>query len=137
MKITYAHTAINCENMDRIIEFYTTTLGFQVDRIFDVGGGKRVAFIRNGSAYLELFDAEGERPVPKELRDGPAYSGLRHIAFTVDDVDAMIAQATAAGAKVNLGPARFDDFIPGWKSAWLADPEGNVFEVSQGYAPAE
>jgi glyoxylase I family protein len=27
----------------------------------------------------------------------------------------------------------FDDFIRGWRSVWLADPEGNIIEISQGF----
>ncbi len=40
-------------------------------------------------------------------------------------------------ATVTLGPLSFDAFIPGWRSAWLADPEGNIIEISQGYADQE
>jgi len=34
---------------------------------------------------------------------------------------------------LTLGPLSFESFIPGWKAAWLADPEGNIVEVSQGF----
>ena len=130
---TFAHVALNCDDLDAIIDFYTEHLGFSLDRVFDVGEGGRIAFIRNGAVHLELFQAVGERPTPKEDADGPSYSGLRHIAFTVDDVDAEVARLQRAGAQLNLGPTDFDAFIPGWRSAWMADPEGNVFELSQGY----
>jgi glyoxylase I family protein len=136
MNPRFAHVALNCDDLDRIIAFYTENLGFRVDRVFDMGGGKRIAYIQNGAFYLELFEAEGARPDAKADHDGPGYSGLRHIAFTVDDVDQAVARLVAAGARLNLGPAAFDQFIPGWRSAWLADPEGNVFEVSQGYQAA-
>jgi glyoxylase I family protein len=36
-------------------------------------------------------------------------------------------------AVITLGPLSFDDFIPGWKTVWLKDPEGNIVEISQGY----
>ena len=35
--------------------------------------------------------------------------------------------------RVTLGPLGFDDWIKGWRSAWIADPEGNIIERSQGY----
>jgi glyoxylase I family protein len=50
----------------------------------------------------------------------------------VDDVDAKLAEMGEA-AKLTLGPVDFSDFIPGWRTAWLADPEGNIVEISQGY----
>ena len=51
----------------------------------------------------------------------------------------MDAKLAALGSEVTvtLGPLAFDDFIPGWKSAWLSDPEGNIIEISQGYVDQE
>ena len=34
---------------------------------------------------------------------------------------------------ITFGPLDFRDFIPGWRSVWLADPEGNVIQVTQGF----
>jgi len=51
-------------------------------------------------------------------------------------VDATLT-AMGAAARVTLGPLSFDDFIPGWRTAWLADPEGNIVEISQGYTDPE
>ena len=41
--------------------------------------------------------------------------------------------AMGADAKITAGPMDFDAFIPGWRSAWVADPDGNIVEISQGY----
>jgi len=30
----------------------------------------------------------------------------------------------------------FDAFIPGWKTAWVSDPDGNILEISQGFKDA-
>jgi glyoxylase I family protein len=38
---------------------------------------------------------------------------------------------------VTLGPLRFDEFIPGWRSVWLTDPDGVVVEVSEGFHDQE
>jgi len=51
--------------------------------------------------------------------------------ITVDDVDAAVAKATAAGGKV-IRPAA--DMAPIGRMATLADPEGTVFAVIK-YAP--
>jgi hypothetical protein len=50
----------------------------------------------------------------------------------VDDVDATLA-AMGADAVVTLGPLDFGAFIPGWRTAWVSDPDGNIVEISQGY----
>jgi glyoxylase I family protein len=64
------------------------------------------------------------------------YPGWRHIAFKVDDVDAKLAEM-GSDAQVSLGPLSFDDFIPGWRTVWVTDPEGNIVEISQGYTDQE
>ena len=64
--------------------------------------------------------------------DGPHYAGVRHLAFKVDDVDAKLAEMGDA-AKITLGPLDFGAFIPGWRTAWVADPDGIIVEISQGY----
>ncbi len=39
----------------------------------------------------------------------------------------------ANAVRVTLGPLDFGAFIPGWRTAWVADPEGNIVEITQGY----
>ena len=58
--------------------------------------------------------------------------GVRHLAFQVRSVDVKLAELGAA-ARVTFGPFNFHDFIPGWRTAWVADPEGNVVEITQGF----
>ncbi len=40
-------------------------------------------------------------------------------------------------ARLTLGPLGFDAFIPGWRTAWIADPDGNIVEISQGFVDQE
>jgi len=61
---------------------------------------------------------------------------VRGLAFKVDDVDAKLAEMGDA-AVITLGPFSFDAFIPGWRTVWLSDPEGNIVEVSQGFVDEE
>jgi glyoxylase I family protein len=86
--------------------------------------------------YIEIFQAEGEAPVPPASGDGPHYPGWRHLAFQVDDVDAKIAEM-GDDARITRGPLSFDAFIPGWRTVWMTDPEGNIVEISQGYVDQE
>ena len=73
-----------------------------------------------------------ERPAPKVEGAGPDYSGFRHFAFLVDDLDAKLAEM-GDDARVTLGPLDMSQFIPGMRVAWIADPEGNIVELNQGY----
>jgi glyoxylase I family protein len=130
--LTFAHIAINCTNPIATERFYTEHLGFTRARVIPLGE-EQIVFLKLGDVYLELFQAKADAPALVPAADGPAYPGWRHIAFQVDDVDATLA-GMGESAKVTLGPLGFDDFIPGWRTAWIADPDGNIVEISQGYA---
>lgn len=127
----FHHMAIACKDPVAIERFYTQHFGFRRARVIPVGD-TQIVFIKAGNAYLELFQAKEPLPHERAVADGPWYPEWRHIAFKVDDVDAVIARMGDA-AKITLGPFSFDAFIPGWRTVWLADPEGNIVEVTQGY----
>lgn len=130
--LNFAHVAINCKDIIVTEEFYTKNFGFQRARVVPLGK-EQIVFLKLDNVYLELFQAKGTPPVPSPTNDGFEYPGLRHIAFSVDDVDSKLA-AMGSDAKITLGPMSFDDFIPGWRAVWVADPDGNIIEISQGYA---
>lgn len=127
----FAHVALNC--MDPVAQeaWYVRNLGFRRERAIPLGDWTLV-FISRGDLTLELFKADGESPGGQPDGDGPSSRGVRHLAFQVDDVDAALA---AVDATTTLGPVEFGEFIPGWRSAWIRDPEGNIIEISQGYRP--
>ena len=136
MALAFHHIAISCGDLKRTEAFYSQHFGFRRARAIPLGGGNEIVFLKNGSAYLELFQAEGDRPSPAVAGDGPHYPGWRHIAVKVDSVDDTL-KAMGADAKVTLGPLDFDAFIKGWRTVWVADPDGNVVEISQGFTDQE
>ncbi len=129
--LTFSHIAISCLDPIATEKFYTKYFGFKRSRVVSLGK-EQVVFIKLGDMYLELFQAQGESPVPPTDKDGPPYPAWRHLAFQVDNVDAKLAEM-GSDAKITQGPLSFDDFIPGWRSVWVADPNGNIVELSQGY----
>jgi glyoxylase I family protein len=129
--MVFSHIALSCKDPIATEKFYTKHFGFERARVIPLGEDQLV-FIKSGDVYLELFATKDERPGPAPENDGYGYVGMRHIAFQVDDVDAKIAEM-GADARITLGPLSFDDFIPGWRTVWLSDPEGNIVEISQGY----
>jgi glyoxylase I family protein len=127
----WSHVGLNCADPARTEEFYSRWFGFERARVVPVGD-QQIVFLRKDDVYLELFPSQGQRP-SEARRDGPDNPGaVRHLAFQTDDVDAFLARMGDQAA-VTLGPLDFDDFIPGWRTAWLSDPDGVVVEVSQGY----
>ncbi|MGB0387297.1 MAG: VOC family protein [Ardenticatenaceae bacterium] len=131
----FSHVAITCDDPLAVERFYTKYFGFERARVIPLGE-EQIVFIKSGNVYLEIFQSKEEAPVPPPENDGPSYSGWRHIAFQVDDVDAKVAEM-GDDAKITLGPFSFDDFIAGWRTVWVADPGGNIVEISQGYTDQE
>lgn len=131
MSLRFSHLALNCRDPLATERFYRDHFGFERARVIPLGDDQ-IVFLRSGDVYLELFRAEGEAGTPRPDGDGPHTPGPRHLAFQVDDVDAKLAQM-GDGAEVTFGPLDFDDFIPGWRTVWLRDPDGNIVEISQGY----
>jgi len=129
--IISSHVAINCKNLQASEQFYTRYFGFKRARVIPLGD-EQIIFVKSDSSYLELFQSKGESPLARFQSDGPAFPGLRHIAFQVDNVDKKLAEM-GADAHITLGPLDFNDFIPGWRSVWVADPDGNIVEISQGF----
>ena len=129
------HVALTCDNPITVEAWYTKHFGFQRRRVYAPGPGQ-VVMIEAGGVYLELFHSTEGRPVEKMEKDGPDYSGFRHFAFRVDDLDATLAQL-GSDARVTLGPLDMSEFIPGMRAAWVADPEGNIVELNQGYVDEE
>jgi len=125
-----------CADMAATERFYSTHFGFRRARVIPLGEGDEIIFLKSGSCYLELFKAKETNPAPAATGTGPEYPGWRHLAFKVDDVDATLA-AIGPDARITAGPMGFDAFIAGWKSAWVADPDGNIVEISQGYVDEE
>jgi glyoxylase I family protein len=130
--LRFSHVALSCRDPIVTEQFYTDHFGFTRARVIPIDDKNQVVFLRCGDVYLELFSAEGSSPVPTAEGAGPEYPGIRHLAFQVDDVDAKLAEIGDA-APVTLGPLDFGEVISGWRTAWIADPDGNIVEISQGY----
>ena len=127
--------AISCKDPLAVERFYTKHFNFKRARVIPLGTDQ-IVFIKFGDTYLELFQAKEQSPTPPASQDGPWYPGWRHIAFQVDNVDAKLA-VMGDDAKITLGPLDFDAFIPEWRTVWVADPDGNIVEISQGYVDQE
>jgi glyoxylase I family protein len=127
----FSHVALACQDPNATERFYSEHFGFRRARVIPLGDDQ-IVFIKSGSVYLELFKAREGRTGAVPTGDGPWSPGVRHLAFQVDDVDAKLA-AMGAAAAVTQGPMSFNAFIPGWRTVWVKDPDGNIVEISQGY----
>jgi len=87
------HISMKCgttEEFDRAKDFYLNVLGFSVVRTWPEG-----IMIDSGNGLLEIF-SNGAGIKTK--------GAIRHVAFSTDDVDGIIAKAKAAGYEVFIEP---------------------------------
>lgn len=127
-----SHIALTCDDPVAVERFYSKHFGFRRARVVDMGQGAQIVFLRGAGTVLELFRADEPKPVAQATGDGYHWSGVRNISFEVDDVDRKIEEM-GSDAVVTFGPLGFDDIVPGWRSAWLRDPTGNIIQITKGY----
>ncbi|MEY2831881.1 MAG: hypothetical protein RLZZ574_1139 [Cyanobacteriota bacterium] len=130
----FSQVALTCKDPLVTEEFYTKHFGFKRARVAKLPDGSQIVFIKMGDSafYFELFQATEKLPIPPATNDGYQFPSVRHLAFKVDDVDAKLAEM-GNDAKITLGPLNFDDYIPGWRTVWIADPDSRIVEISQGF----
>ncbi len=134
MAEVFNHVGMVAKDPIIIEKFYAKYFGFVRERVY-VPGPDQVVVLKSGALGLEIFKAEKDAP-ETPTGAGPLYPCWRHICFLVDDLDAKIVEI-GDDATITEGPADMKDFVPGMKVAWLADPEGNIFELNEGYVPEE
>lgn len=131
----FSHVALSCIDPLKTERFYTTHFGFKRARVVPLGE-EQIVFIKRGTVSLELFRATKSASTAPAGGVGPEYPGCKHLAFQVENVDARLG-AMGEDAVITAGPMNFDEFIPGWRSVWISDPDGNIVEISQGYVEQE
>lgn len=91
------HAALKCcgtEEFERTVGFYRDVLGLTVKRTWGKGTNAG-AMLDTGSGLMEIF-ANGERRLPQ--------GAIRHLAFAVDDVDAVVTAVRKAGYSIIVEP---------------------------------
>lgn len=112
------HIAIICTDYIVSKAFYIDVLGLEVIR--EVYRAERQSYkldlALNGQYIIELFSFPN--PVPRPSR--PEAAGLRHLAFEVNDLDAVVAELTAKGVVAEA--IRIDEFTRK-RFTFIADPD--------------
>lgn len=120
------HIAIITSDYEVSKKFYTEILGFTIDR--EVNRVERQSFkldlSLNGQYCIELFSF----PNPPKRPSRPEAVGLRHLAFSVDNIEQAIESLVSKG--VHPEPIRIDEFT-GKKFTFFADPDDLPIELYQ------
>jgi len=128
----FSFTKLVVQDLEKTADFYKAVFGLtEMARVDAAVAGRKISEILfqppfQGAANLILFKfLDREAPAQEEVILG----------FIVDDLDAMIERAKAAGGAVVDPP--YDDVEHGVRVAFVTDVEGHLMEVVQLLAPAQ
>jgi lactoylglutathione lyase len=119
------HLAIRARDLDRVLAFYTETLGLaEMFRLHQDNGDLMLVYVRvTETQYLEFFpNGVGEGSPPREA------TGLNHLCLTVDDIEKVVGQLTERGVPLARPLITGRD---GNRQAWIEDPEQNRIELME------
>ncbi len=148
MILAFAHAGLVVRDIERARTFYQEAFGFKVlskeqwqdnpvvDQAIGSSNSAAKTYMMAGhNCYLELFEyssPESNAPEPAAL--GPHDTGIRHLAFYVDDCRAEFDRCIGLGATaLGTPPAR----ETGLNAVYLRDPCGNIIELCEIPTPEE
>jgi len=122
----YEHVGIRVSDPARARSFYER-LGFREELRFDdyanemaTPAGVRINLVFNAIARTETTNVLQDEPVK--------LPGITHVAFVVDDLDALATWLDSAGIPITEGPGPIG---PRRIGLFFRDPDGNVLEFNQ------
>ncbi|MGB3554356.1 MAG: VOC family protein [Jannaschia sp.] len=129
------HVNLQARDVRATAAFYAAILGmreeawaFPATRGYLPGDPDKLALMADGRdshSGLHLIAPDGEFAARNGLDHNPSVGG--HVAFQVDDLDAVIGRLRAAGIRHSVTG---EFAIPGLRHVYVEDPEGNLIEIN-------
>ena len=146
------HVNIVVRDMQPMLAFYTDSLGMKVTKDVVITGDwiEQVVGLKDVNArviYLEIGDATGprieliqyENPpcIKSDSPNSPHLLGIRHMAFSVDDIDSIVKRLIDKGVTFNSTVMRVPSTQVTYAGSvckrlvYFHDPEGNILELCE------
>jgi catechol 2,3-dioxygenase-like lactoylglutathione lyase family enzyme len=93
------HVSINVNDVAKSLDFYGRVLGLKQQETVDCGEFDIIYFGLPDGSRLELFDYHGKNSATARLE---SETGLRHLAFEVEDVAAHETYLRSQGVEITL-----------------------------------
>jgi catechol 2,3-dioxygenase-like lactoylglutathione lyase family enzyme len=135
------HVGIVVEDLADAIAFFaalglelqgeTPVEGDWVDRIVGLEGVRaQVAMLQtpDGHGRLELASFHAPSTAGEGQREPANAPGIRHVAFAVDGIDAVLARLRARGAELVGELGRYQDV---YRLCYVRGPEGIIVELAE------
>ena len=118
------HIAIICTNINQSKYFYCEILGFKIIREHFRAecNSYKVDIAVNSNYLIELFSF----PNPPQRQSYPEATGLRHLAFSIDNFEETLQNLSDKG--IVYEPVRVDEFT-GKKFTFIEDPDQLPIEL--------
>lgn len=118
------HIAIICSDYEHSKRFYTEILGLEILREIYRKERKswKLDLALNGEYIIELFSF----PTPPKRLSHPEGTGLRHLAFEVENITQAITELERSG--VSCEPVRTDE-LTGKRFTFFSDPDDLPIEL--------
>jgi glyoxylase I family protein len=138
------HTGITVRNLERSLGFWRDVLGFELSHtphhtgklaseVTGVPGAEiKIAVLKGYGHKIELLEyvAPNDRKVDVDLR--PCDLGHVHVAFVVDDLDAIMQKIAASGWTAPGSPQTLTAGPnAGKRVVYVRDPDGTTIELMQ------
>lgn len=131
--LTPHHVALSVPNFEETIQWYQDKLGFKVTLRRELAQfSTQQAFLELNGFRIEIFARKNSvRPqlTPANVPDDLLIQGYKHIAFIVDDIDAVAAELKKRNVEFILEPM-VDDGL-GLKVCFIKDNNSNLIELAQ------
>ncbi len=120
----FHHVAVICSDYEKSKQFYLEILGATIiEETFRKERNSYKLDLRIGThSQIELFSF----PDPPKRPSYPEACGLRHLAFAVENLEAMVKELTQKGVEVE--PIRIDE-LTNKKFTFFQDPDGLPLEL--------
>jgi len=118
------HTAILCSDYEKSKAFYTNVLGLKIinETFRQDRQSYKLDLSLNGEYVIELFSF----PDPPQRISRPEATGMRHIAFEVDNI--RIVVEALKKSNIIAEPIRIDE-ITGKQFTFIFDPDNLPIEL--------
>ncbi|MCX9084349.1 MAG: VOC family protein [Candidatus Methanoperedens sp.] len=128
---TIDHLGILTDDLQGSVKFYTDVLGFSVSAKIEMEeAGFSAIFIEKNGSKIELMGYKDTIPKRSEGIDvkmgGSSIPLNDHITFSVDDIEATVAELQEKGVEFCMEPAQLEG---GLKLASFKDPNGVLIEL--------
>ena len=128
--VRFDHIHLRCSDPEATARFFETMFGAEAARgVYPPGTlypGQARIMLRVGGQKVLIAPTHPHDP----MTPAPAfpYYGLEHFGFTVEDLDATVAELRSKGAEIAVGPVTRD---AGVYLAFVRGPDGIMVELVQ------